>query len=69
MSEQSQKLREMNLEIQQERADVKEEGLMLNERRRKLKDKETEYLSLSLEEFSGTSSKKVSVGDRLSPSH
>jgi len=69
MSEQSQKLREMNLEIQQERADVKEEGLMLNERRRKLKDKETEYLSLSLEEFSGTSSKKVLGGDRLSPSH
>ena len=51
MSDQSQLLKEMNLEIQQERKDLKEDSSILSERKKALKQKETEYLKLSLQEF------------------
>jgi hypothetical protein len=49
MSEQSQALKQMNLEIQQERADIKVESSILSDRKKALKIKETEYLKQSLE--------------------
>ncbi len=54
MSDQSQKLKQMNLEIQNERACLKAESVLLRERKKALKERENEYLSLSLLEFEGT---------------
>ena len=51
MSEQSENLRQMNLEIQQEQAELQTETALLKDRKKALKNKEHEYLVLSLEEF------------------
>lgn len=51
MFDQSQILKEMNLSIQQERADLKAESAALSARKKALQLKETEYLKLSLEDL------------------
>lgn len=51
MLDQSVSLKEMNLSIQQERKDIKQDSAILSERKKALKEKETEYLKLTLVEF------------------
>lgn len=65
MLDQSQILKEMNLSIQQERADLKAESSLLNDRKKFLKRKETEYLKLSLDALEGKKWENVSSSAEL----
>ncbi len=44
-------LRKMNLEIQQEQKDLKEDSRVLSDRKKELRKKELEYLKLSLQQL------------------